>query len=426
MTDHTADLDAERAVLGAMLISADARQDAAEILTGPDFYRLAHEHIYRAIVSQDESGEPVDPITIAARLTQAGQLDQVGGPLYLHDLVSTVTVTANVTHWAGIIHDSATRRSIIDRTLKAQQIAHDPSLPAAELVERVRGLFDETAPVRAEVTSFADLVDLVIDEMDRGASRGIPTPWADLDDLISGWQPDRLYVIAARPAVGKSIAAQTIATDLALHHRLDVLFVALEMSRRELTRRALASAAKVNLTDIIRGQLAEEQWVKLSKAASRVKAQTVFINDDPTQTVPSIRSQARTLARGGRLGMVVVDHLGLVTPEDARISRTQQIGSITRGLKKLAKELHVPVVALSQLNRASESGHDRRRPTLTDLRDSGDIEQDADIVMFLHPPDPDRNPTALVGLVAKNRDGALGEVPLVRQGQFARLLPATH
>lgn len=430
MIDRTPpqDLDAEQAVLGAMLLSKDARCDVLEVLTGPDFYRLAHEHVFRAICAQDESGEPVDPITVAGRLAQAGHLDQLGGPLYLHELVSSVTVAANARSWAHQVRDTAIRRSIIDRALQAQQLAYEGSLPAIDLAEQARGLFDETAAVRADYVSYGDMVDVVIDEMDHGVSRGVPTAWVDLDELITGWQPGRLYVIAARPAVGKSIAAQTLTTDLALYQHRDVLYVALEMSTRELTRRALAAAGQVNLTKLIRGagELSEDEWAKLSKAVEKVRAQSVYINDDPVQTVATIRSQARSLSRRGRLGMVIVDHMGLVTPEDPRLPRTQQIGSITRGLKKLAKELHVPVVALSQLNRASESGHERRRPTLTDLRDSGDIEQDSDIVMFLHVPDPERNPTSVVGIVAKNRDGALGEVPLVRQGQFARLLPATH
>lgn len=423
MTDRTPphDLAAEQAVLGAMLLSAEARQDVCEILTGADFYRLAHEWIFRAVVTQDESGDPVDPITVAARLAALGQLEQVGGPLGLHDLVSTVTVAANASHYARIVRDTAIRRSITDRALKAAQLAHDESLPAIDLAERARGLFDEAAPVSMTASPYADLVDVVIDEMQHGSSRGQQTPWCELTELIGGWQADRLYVIAARPSVGKSLAAQTIAADIAAGGQ-DVLFSALEMSRLELTRRALAATARVNLSDIIRGSLSDTDWDRVAKAADRVKSQTVFINDDGTQTVSAIRSHARSLARRGRLGMVVIDHLGLVTPEDHRVPRPQQVGAITRGLKRLAKELHVPVVALSQLNRGSEGGGtkvDRRRPTLIDLRDSGDIEQDADVVMFLHQPDPSAHD--IDGLVSKNRDGPLGIVPMVRMGHHATL-----
>lgn len=425
MTDRNPpqDVEAEQAVLGAMLTSRTACREVADMLTGLDFYRPAHETIFDAIVAVDGRNEPADPVTVAAELERTQMLERVGGRLYLHEVFAAAPVGSDGTHYAALVREQAGKRRLIEASIKISQDAYESPLPAQEQAENARALFDKTMPDRAHAETFREALPRVIGAMESGVGHGLSTGWPDLDSIVYGLQPGRLYVVGARPGIGKSILALQWALHMWQQHDKATYFASLEMNTDEIVQRSLALTARVPLGKIITGRLDELEWDRVGYATTKLAESKVVIEDAGHQTIGSIRSGARTLARRGELGLVAIDYLQLVSARDPRVAREQQVAEISRNAKILAKELEVPVLLLSQLNRQM-AGRADKTPTLTDLRESGAIEQDADMVGLLHKPEEDTNEIDLY--VAKNRSGAQGVAHFIRQGEFARLVPASR
>lgn len=421
MIDHTPpqDVDAEQAVLGAMMTSPAVCRDVLDQLTGPDFYQPRHEQIFDAIRQLDAASRPADPIAVAAAL--GPDLEKVGGRAYLVELLSACTVAANGVHHAHVVRETAGKRRLIEAAVKITQDAHESLLGAAEQAENARALFDKAMPARSQAVPLGDTLAQVVESMETGAVRGLSTCWPDLDRLIYGLRAGALYVIGARPAVGKSIAGLQLATAMWEQHDKATYLASLEMTADEITQRSIAARSRVPLDRIIPGRLTDDDWAAVSPAVNSLRGSRVQIADAGRQTIGMVRSGARTLARQGNLGLVVIDYLQLLAPRDPRLPREQQVAEASRGAKLIAKELGVPVVLLSQLNRATgEHGV----PTLSNLRESGAIEQDADVVLLMHRPDDETNQIDIH--VAKNRSGPLGVCHFVRQGELARLVPAAR
>lgn len=428
MTDHNPpqDIAAEQSILGAMMTSRTAARDVADILNPEDFYRPNHEAIYRAITHLDGSGEPIDAMTVAAELDRLQLLSGVGGRIYLAELLGVVTVASNATHYAEIVRDKAGKRRLIDAALRITHDAHESAQTADEQAENARAMFDKAMPGRVTAETYDTAMPRVIETMERGTSRGLGTGWVDLDRLIHGLRPGLLYVVGARPGVGKSIVGLQLASIMDETHGKATYFASLEMTGDEIVQRSLAARSLVPLGRLIDGRLSEHEWARLAPHADHLRGSRVHLADSGRQTIGTIRSGARTLARRGSLGLVVIDYLQLMAARDPKLPREQQVAEMSRGAKMLAKELAVPVVLLSQLNRAGlpDASGTPRPPTLQNLRESGAIEQDADVVILLHKPD-DRN-NEIEAHVAKNRSGALGVCNFIRQGEFARLVPAAR
>lgn len=423
MTHETPHDDAaEQATLGCALASKTVLREIADIITPADFYSPIHEQIFAAALRLDSQGRSVDPLTVAALM----ESEKIKGfdRLYLAELVGGVNVASNGAHYAGIVADKATRRRLVEvATAIAQQATSGRD--TADTTEDARARLDQlTAGYRSDTSTFADVLPTVIDSIERGASAGDPTGWPDLDHLINGWQPGHLYVIAARPGVGKSILGLQAASYMWEAHGKATFFASLEMTRHELVTRQIASHARVPLSALIAGgdRVREDDWARVGLAHSKLQTSKIEISDEGRQTLGTIRSGARRLAHQQPLGMVVIDYLQLLTPRDHRLPREQQVAEMSRNAKLLAKELAVPVLLLSQLNRASEARPDRR-PALSDLRESGAIEQDANVVLLMYQPDRENDADNIDLLVAKNRSGPQGDIELFRQGHYARLMP---
>jgi replicative DNA helicase len=396
-----------------------------------DFYRPAHETIFDTMVTMSASGESIDMVTVAERLQQSGDLQRIGGAPCLHTLAAEVPMAANAVHYADLITDAAVRRRITEAGTAIAQRGYSGTGNADDLADHARRMVDAiTDGINpTDPTGFGDILTSVLDIAENGMAARIPTAWRDVDRLLGGLEPGRLAVVAARPGVGKSLfclnqARKTASTGKA------VLFASLEMEKWELGQRLLADAANINLSNL-RGPtesnphatLSEAEWQKIAHVTPALQALPLEVDDDPNQTVPHIRRAARNLQRahtngkGPELGLIVVDYLQLVTPvrtgKDAS-NRAAEVGEISRGLKLLARECGVPVLAAAQLNR---EGHDA--PTLRNLRESGSIENDADQVVLLHRPDLDQ--PDLEALVPKNRGGATGQAHLLLVGHRARI-----
>lgn len=422
MIDRTPpqDTQAEQAVLGSAMISRTAARDVVDLLSPRDFYHPKHEQIFIAIAALEASGHPADPLTVAAVLERRGELTKVGDRPYLAELVSSVGVAANAIHYAEIVRNKAGLRRLIDAATSVTQSAYESSRPADDLAEDARALFDRAMPTLVAAESYAEALPRVVDSMESGTSRGLPSGWWELDDYIHGLQPGKVYVIGARPGIGKSIAALQLATYMSEAHQRATYFASLEMSTDEIIQRSIAFRARVSLTRVIRGGLSENDWASVAVATDDLQDTRVHVADDPRQTIGTIRAGARTLARRAELGLVVIDYLQLMSVRDPKLPREQQIAEMSRGAKQLAKELSVPVLLLSQLNRASLARSDKT-PTLADLRESGSIEQDADVVLLLHAPIDGGDLIEMY--VAKNRSGPQGMCQFTRQGEYARLNP---
>ncbi len=416
-------LQAEESLLGAMLLSKDAIAVASEILSAEDFYKPAHGHIYDAIAALNGSGEPADPVTVAEELRRAGLLDAIGGPAVLVHLQSATPATSNAQRYARIIEEHALLRRLIRVAGEIAEASYGLPEDVTKVVDHAESLVFQVAQRRVTDTMapIHDLLDANLDRLEhlyeRGeAITGSPTGFVDLDELTSGLQPNALYVLGARPSAGKTALGLCIATNIALEADKPVLVFSLEMSQLELTQRMLCAEARVDSRKVRNGNLNESDWAKIAHATGRLAEAPIWIDDNPNLTVMEIRSKARRLkARIGDLGLVVVDYLQLMTGRSSAESRQVEVSEISRGLKILARELECPVLALSQLSRGLEMRSDKR-PMLADLRESGSIEQDADVVMFIYrdevynPDSPDRG-TAEIH-VSKHRNGPTGMVRL--------------
>ena len=415
-------LEAEESLLGAMLLSRDAIASGVEIVGADDFYKPAHGHIFDAITSLYGQGEAVDPVTVAETLRRAGLLDAIGGTATLVTLQARTPAIASAVRYARIVEEHALLRRLIGAAGEIAEMGYEPTDDVTGVVDRAESLVFDVAQRRV-TDSTADIRELVMGGLDRiealyerGESiTGLPTGYLDLDEMLSGLQPSNLVIVGARPSMGKTSFALGMAVHAALAAR-PVLFFSLEMSQIELAQRLLCAEARVDAMRIRNGKLHESDWSKISHAAGRLAEAKLFVDDNPHLTVMEIRAKARRLkSRLGDLGLVVVDYLQLMTGRTSAENRQVEVSEISRGLKILARELETPVVALSQLSRNLEMRADKK-PVLADLRESGSLEQDSDVVMFIYRDEIYNRDTADKGMaeihVAKHRNGPTGEVQL--------------
>ncbi len=413
-------LDAEEALLGAMLLSRDAVAAASEAVHGADvFYRPAHAHVFEAITVLTARGDAVDPITVADELRRRDLLDAVGGSAALVSLQANAPGTANAAHYARIVRDHAMLRRLIGAAGSIAERAYGLPDDVRKAVDEAESLVFDIARHEGEgsTSPIKDLLSESLERLeelyDRGSRiTGTPTGYVDIDAMTSGLQPGALIVVGARPAMGKTSFALGMATNAAMKANRPTLVFSLEMSKVELSQRILCAEARVDSKKIRTGDLKEGDWAAIVNAVGRLAEAPVWIDDNPNVNVMEIRSKARRLrSEVGDLGMVVVDYIQLMTGRNNAESRQVEVSEISRSLKLLARELECPVVALAQLNRGLEQRADKR-PMLSDLRESGALEQDADVVMFIYRDevyDPKQENAGLAEIiVAKHRSGPTG------------------
>jgi replicative DNA helicase len=425
------DMVAEQSVLGGMMLSKDAIADVVEVVRGGDFYRPAHEMIFEAIIDLYGRGEPADVVTIADQLTKTQQLQRIGGPAYLHNLAQAVPTAANAAFYADIVRERAILRRLVEAGTKIVQLGHTSDGEVDAIVNEAQAEVYNVAENRqtADYARLSEVLAPTIEEIEVNAANdgtlsGIPTGFRDLDELTHGFHGGQLIVIAARPAMGKSVLALDFSRSAAVNHRMTTAFFSLEMSKVELTMRLLAAESQVLFGDLRKGSsLKDQDWEKMARAMDKLEQAPLFIDDAPNLTLMEIRAKCRRLKQRENLKLVVVDYLQLLMSGKRVESRQQEVSEFSRTLKLLAKELDVPIIALSQLNRGSEQRPDKR-PQVSDLRESGAIEQDADMVMLLHRPEVYDKETERAGeadiIVAKNRNGPTRDLTVAFQGHFQR------
>jgi replicative DNA helicase len=425
-------LEAEEAVLGGILLDNAALDRVVELLQVEDFYRGTHKKLFRAMLELSERSEPVDLITLTEVLRARGELQEIGGSSYLAALVERVPTAANIVHYAKIVRDRAILRGLITASTEIATRGYEAVDDVNELLDRAEQLiFGITErQVRLSFTRISDVLVGSIKTIERlyeqkQAVTGVPTGFADLDALTSGLQPTDLIIVAGRPSMGKTAFCLNIAEHAALRADRGVAIFSLEMSKEQLAMRMLCSEARVDLSRVRTGHLSDREFPKLAMAAGRLGDAPIFIDDTPALSVLELRAKARRLKRdpAAKLGLVIVDYIQLMRSAEGKDNREQEISEISRSLKALAKELHVPVLALSQLNRQVEN-RSPPIPRLADLRESGAIEQDADVICFLYREeyyveDSDKKGVAEV-IVAKQRNGPIGSVELTFLKEFTR------
>ena len=424
--------EAEEAVLGAMLLSKGAIGDVSEVLRGGDFYKPANETIFDVILDLYARGEPADMVTVADELSRSGNLQRAGGADYLHTLISSVQTAANATYYARIVREKSLLRGLVSAGTRIAQLGY------AEAGGDVDGLLDSAqAEVMAisekrggqDYISLSDLSEEVLAELNdiasnKGKLSGVPTGFADLDRLTQGFHPGQMVIVAARPGMGKSTIALDFCREAAIRNDITTAIFSLEMSRSEIAMRLHSAETGVWFQKMRSGAMTSQDWTAVSKRIGEVSSAPLFIDDSPNMSMSEIRAKCRRLKQQENLGLVVVDYLQLMSSGKRVESRQQEVSEFSRSLKLLAKELGVPVIAVAQLNRGPEQRADRR-PMIADLRESGSLEQDADVVMLLHRPemyDPEDRKGEADIIVAKHRNGPTDTIPVVFQGAQARFV----
>ena len=421
---------AEQSVLGGMLLSKDAIADVVESLRASDFYKPAHETIYEAILSLYGHGSPADAITVADELKKRGELTRVGGASYIHTLIASVPTAANAQYYAEIVKEHAIMRRLIEAGTKIAQLGYANETEVDTLVDQAQAeIYAVTdGNAKEDYVSFSEALEATMREIDANSNRpdgvyGVPTDFIELDELTGGLHGGQMIVIAARPGVGKSTLALDIARSAAIHHHMATVFFSLEMSRTELAMRVLSAEGKISMGRLKKGDLDTEGWTNLATLQGRIDSAPLFIDDSPNMTLMEIRAKCRRLKQRNDLKLVVLDYLQLMSSGKKVESRQQEVSEFSRSLKLLAKELDVPLIALSQLNRGSEQRTDKR-PMVSDLRESGSIEQDADMVILLHREDMYNPDSERVGeadmIIAKHRGGPTRTIPLAFSGKYSR------
>ncbi|HHU77956.1 MAG: replicative DNA helicase [Caldicoprobacterales bacterium] len=425
-------LEAEQSVLGSMLLDKEAVAAASEVLQGEDFYSDAHKEIYEAILDIYDRSEPVDLVTLAEALRQRGSLEAVGGGTYISDLSMSVPSTANVRYYIRIVEEKSILRRLISASNDIIRESYEASEDLDIIIDHAeKKIFDISQ--KKNKRSFESIKTILletyskIEELtkNKGKIVGVPTGFRDFDMRTSGLNDSDFILIAARPSMGKTSFAINIAQNAAVRYQVPVAIFSLEMSKEQLVQRMLSSESNIELQKIRTGELTEEDWVKLVHAATPLSQAPIFIDDTPGISAMEVRSKARRLKMEHDIGLVVIDYLQLMSGRGKAESRQQEVSEISRSLKALARELNLPVVALSQLSRGPESRQDHR-PMLSDLRESGAIEQDADLVVFLYRdeyynPDTEKKNIA-EAIIAKQRNGPTGTVELVWLGQFTKFV----
>ncbi len=427
------DIEAEQAILGSMLTDKDAVISAIEVLKEEDFYRADNRAIYGAILNLYSRAEPIDIITVKAELESLGKFEQVGGLEYLAMLPDKVPTTANAMKYINIVEEKSTLRSLIKTANEIIELGYDPTEDVIDVMENAeKKIFNIMQ--NKDKKSYSPIKDILVDSFTKLEElynrkqhiTGVPTGFTELDYKTAGFHGSDLILIAARPAMGKSAFALNIATNAAVRANVPVVIFSLEMSKEQMVNRILCSEAMVDSNKVRTGKLEEDDWTKLAGSIGPLSEAEIFIDDTPGISVTEIRAKCRKLKLEKNIGMVVIDYLQLVQGSNKRNgSREQEISEISRSLKILAKEIGVPVIALSQLSRAVEQRPDHR-PMLSDLRESGAIEQDADIVMFLYRDDyynqdSEKKDIAEV-IIAKHRGGSTGTVELLWLGSYTKFV----
>ena len=427
------DEDAEQAVLGSMLTDNDAVMAAVEVLKEDAFYREDNKIIYQAILNLYSKSEPIDIITLKDELESVGKFEQVGGFEYLASLPDKVPTTANVQKYIKIVEEKSVLRNLIKTANEIIELGYNPTEDVEDIMDGAeKKIFDIMQSKNTK--SYTPIKDVLVESFtnleklynQKQHVTGVPTQFCDLDDKTAGLHGSELILVAARPAMGKTAFALNIATNAALRANVPVAIFSLEMSKDQLVNRMLCSEAMVDSNKVRTGKLDEEDWTKLAEAIGPLSEAGVYIDDTPGISVMEIRTKCRKLKMEKNIGLVVIDYLQLISGSNKRNgSREQEISEISRSLKVLAKELNVPVIALSQLSRAVEQ-RDDHRPMLSDLRESGAIEQDADIVMFLYRDDYYNKESAEKDIaeviIAKQRGGSTGTVKLYWMGNYTKFV----
>lgn len=424
------DLLAEQSVLGGMLLSKDAVADVLGSIRGADFYIPKHEVIFDAVLSLYSRGEPTDVITVSDELTKTGDLNRAGGPEYLHTLTSLVPTAANAGFYAEIVQERALLRRLVEAGTRIVQMGYAGEGDVIDLVNNaqaeiygVSGDVDNTDYVSLNVAVDDAIRDIENARNHDGSMTGVPTGFADLDQLTNGLHGGQLIIVAARPALGKSTLALDFARAAAIKHHKPTVFFSLEMGRSEIAMRLLSAEASINLTSLRKGTVENAQWTNIAATRARLNDAPLYIDDSPNMTLVEIRAKCRQLKQTVGLEMVVIDYLQLMTSGKRVESRQQEVSEFSRALKLLAKELQVPVIALSQLNRGPEQRADKK-PALSDLRESGSLEQDADVVILLHREAAGERDHPRAGeadfIVAKHRNGPTETITVAFQGHLSR------
>jgi replicative DNA helicase len=426
------DIAAEQSVLGAMLLSKDAIADVVEVLREGDFYRPSHQVIYGAVLDLYGRGEPADAVTVAADLTRTGDIARVGGAPYLHTLVSMVPTAANAGYYGRIVREQAILRRLVEAGTRIVSMGYTGTGDVDEMVDRAQAeVYDVTDRRTSEdYLPLRDIMGEALNEIEAISNRGgemigVPTGFIELDKLTNGLHPGQLVIVAARPALGKSTLGLDICRAASIKHGLASVIFSLEMSRNEIVMRLLSAEAQVPLHHMRAGTMSDADWTKLASKMGTVSEAPLFIDDSPNMTLMEIRAKCRRLKQRHDLRLVVVDYLQLMTSGKRVESRQQEVSEFSRSLKLLAKELEVPVIAISQLNRGAEQRTDKR-PLLADLRESGSLEQDADVVVLLHREDAYERESPRAGeadfIVAKHRNGPTATVTVAFQGHYSRFV----
>lgn len=424
------DLLAEQSALGGMLLSKDAVADVTGVLRGGDFYVPKHEVIYDSVLTLYSQGEPTDVITVTDALAKAGDLQRAGGAEYLHTLTSIVPTAANAGFYADIVGEKAVLRRLVEAGTRIVQMGYAGEGEALDLVNVAQSeIYSVTGEAQGEdYVPLSLAVDAAIEEIHRANSTpdgmlGIPTGFNELDAMTNGFAGGQMIIIAARPAMGKSTLALDVARHASVHANAATVFFSLEMGRAEIAMRLLAAEATIPMQTLRKGSLDSRDFQKLAATQARIVEAPLYIDDSPNLTLVEIRAKCRRLKQQHGLKMVVIDYLQLLSSGKRVESRQQEVSEFSRALKLLSKELDVPVIALSQLNRASEQRADKM-PAISDLRESGSLEQDADMVILLHREASSDRDHPRAGeadfILAKQRNGPTGTVTVAFQGHYSR------
>jgi len=424
------DLLSEQSTIGGMLLSQEAIAEVFEYVKADDFYAPKHETIFNAILALYSKGEPTDVITVTDELTKNGELVRAGGADYLHQLTSIVPTAANAPFYAQIVAEKATLRRLVEVGTRIAQMGYSNEGEVEDLVNRAQeDVYGVTrAGVGEDYVPLYDSIDAAVEEMERAQSLGgdmvgVPTGFRELDEMTHGLHGGQFVILAARPAVGKSTLALDLARNAALKHKKPVIFFSLEMGRAEIAMRLLSAESRIYLQSMRKGDLKEQDWQRIAAVRGEINDAPLYIDDSPNLTLVEIRAKCRRMAQRVGLEMIVIDYIQLMTSGKKVESRQQEVSEFSRALKLLAKELGVPVVAISQLNRNSEKS-DNKVPEISQLRESGSLEQDADVVILLHREamfDREHPRAGEADLIlAKQRNGPTGTIVVNFLGQFSK------
>ena len=426
------DLLAEQSAIGGMLLSKDAVADVVEVVRGADFYIPKHEIIFDAVLSLYSHGEPTDVIAVTDELTKTGELTRAGGAEYLHTLTGLVPTAANAGFYSTIVAEKAVLRRLVEAGTRIVQMGYASEGEVVDLVNNAQAeIYAVTGGVDSEdFVPLTEAVTTAIDEIEAAKGRGgqmvgVPTGFAELDELTNGLHPGQLIILAARPALGKSTLGLDFARAAAIKHDMPTIIFSLEMGRSEIAMRLLSAEAAVPLQSMRKGTVHAQDWTTIAQTRGRINDAPLYIDDSPNMTLVEIRAKCRRLKQRVGLKMVIIDYLQLMTSGKKVESRQQEVSEFSRALKLLAKELQVPVIAISQLNRGPEQRADKK-PALSDLRESGSLEQDADMVILLHRESAYEADNPRAGeadfIIAKHRNGPTKTITVGFHGHFSRFV----